>query len=119
MARRFLHLVMLVMAFQLSWNVVTAYCMHETGRAADHLGHHRHEPSSDELAAADRHDGAQQKGVHDAHCVSCAHIALAAPDLLDGPFAPGGAGRLRVGQAIAPSSVFSSPPERPQWPVRA
>ena len=121
MVRRFLHLLMLVMAFQLSWNVVTDYCTHETGRAANHLGHHQHEATPDELAQAaqDKSDGAKKPGVHDAHCASCAHLALAAPRLPDVRSAPVDAERLFAGAFAAPASADSTPPERPQWSRRA
>lgn len=121
MVRRFLHLLMLVMAFQLSWNVVTDYCMHETGRAANHLGHHQHEATPDELAQADheRPDSAKKAGVHDVHCASCAHLALAAPAFPAVPFGPIDAERTVAGVFAAPDSAYATPPERPQWPRRA
>ncbi|WP_296945790.1 hypothetical protein [uncultured Massilia sp.] len=120
LAHRCLHVLMLVMAFQLSWNVVTAYCMHESGRAANHLGHHRHAADADELAhAADAPDPAKPSAVHDVHCVSCAHIALAAPDLAALPFGPGAGAAAPAGAPALPASVFAPPPERPQWAGRA
>lgn len=121
MVRRFLHLLMLVMAFQLSWNVITDYCTHETGRAANHLGHHQHASTPDELAQAaqDAPDNAKKSGVHDAHCASCAHLALAAPDLPVVPFGPIDAERTLAGVFATPASAYSSPPERPQWSRRA
>jgi hypothetical protein len=121
MVRRFLHLLMLVMAFQLSWNVVTHYCTHETGRAANHLGHHQHEATPDELAQADhaRPDTAKKAGVHDVHCASCAHLVLAAPALPAIPFGPIDAERTAAGASAAPDSAYATPPERPQWSRRA
>lgn len=121
MARKIFHMFMLVVAFQLSWNVITSYCMHETGKAANHLGHHQHESTVDELAAAakDKPDSSKKVSVHDAHCVSCAHIALAAPDMTELPFGATDAEHLLVRTVTAPASAFSSPPERPQWAGRA
>lgn len=112
---------MLVMAFQLSWNVITSYCMHETGRAANHFGHHQHESTAEELALAakDKPDTIKKVSVHDAHCASCAHLALGAPDSAEPPFAVHGMERVLAGVFAAPASAFSSPPERPQWSGRA
>lgn len=112
---------MFVVAFQLSWNVITSYCMHETGRAANHLGHHQHESTLEELAAAakDKPDSSKKVNVHDAHCVSCAHLSLAASDLVELPFGVNDVERTLAGTVLAPASAFSSPPERPQWAGRA
>lgn len=120
MARKIFHMFMLVVAFQLSWNVITSYCMHETGKAANHLGHHQHESSADELAAAakDKPDGSKKSSVHDVHCVSCAHLALASPDLTELPFGSNNVERVVASTLIAPASALSPPPERPQWAGR-
>lgn len=42
MRRWFAILFLLFLPIQLSWAAVSAYCEHEAGAAADHLGHHEH-----------------------------------------------------------------------------
>jgi hypothetical protein len=110
-----------IIAFQLSWNVVTAYCMHETGRAAMHFGHHQHQSTADELkvAAKDKLEPVKKLPVHDAHCASCAHISIAAPDLTGSLALVESRDDLALQPTLVPVSAFLSPPERPQWAGRA
>ncbi len=42
MKRLILLLLLTALPFQMSWAVVTGYCQHEEGKAAQHLGHHEH-----------------------------------------------------------------------------
>ncbi len=57
------------MPLQLSWAAVSAYCEHETGAAAQHVGHHDHQHKAD----ADREYGGNLKamGGMDADCGTC------------------------------------------------
>ena len=42
--RRWLSILMLtLLPLQFSWAAVAAYCGHETGQHAEHLGHHEHQ----------------------------------------------------------------------------
>jgi len=121
MSRRILYILCAVISFQLSWNVITSYCMHETGRAANHLGHHQHNTSYDELSlvAKDGLHVAKKVTTHDAHCGGYAHLTLATLDHLDTPPAPYGAERVVPSAIASPASVYLTPPERPQWTGRA
>lgn len=117
MLRRSLYLVLAVLMLQLSWSTVAAYCGHETGRAAQHFGHHAADTDAhDRVADANdtSSDPAKKDSLH-SHCSSCAHttlgldalppvIALAAPDSLGPPAAP-----------FQYASSWSARPERPQW----
>ncbi len=119
MLRRSLYLVLAVLMLQLSWSTVAAYCGHETGRAAQHFGHHGADKDGhDRVADADGNDTssdpAKKASLH-SHCSSCAHttlgldalpavIALAAPDRLGPPAA-----------SFQYASSWSARPERPQW----
>jgi hypothetical protein len=105
MTRRILSCLLLMLAFQFTWSAISAYCMHESGVAAQHLGHHQHKPESgdqpayEKLAAAD--DGKQpstKKTAH-SHCSSCVHAVLAPA----------------VGSDVKFNSIIQIPPERPQW----
>ena len=118
MMRRFLTCMLMMLAFQFPWSAISAYCMHETGRAAQHLGHHQHKTDAhDQVVAAD--DGkpsSTKKIAQHSHCSSCAHAVLApaavqtAPYLTMAHFAP-------VGPNVNYASIIQVPPERPQWPA--
>lgn len=120
MTRRFLHVLLALIAFQLSWNMLGAYCTHETGRAALHFGHHEHHASVDELTlAAKGQPEPVKKPVHDAHCCAGAHMSIAAPELLEAQTFLASVETRFPGTVLAPSSAFLVPPERPQWTGRA
>jgi len=120
MVRRLVYIVLTVIALQLSWTAVSAYCMHEAGVAARHFGHHEHTDHSDELSAANDEDpapGAQKFGAH-AHCASCAHAVLAV-DLYHAASHPLAISTAPVGILPHFSSITATPPERPQWRAAA
>ncbi len=116
MARRFVYLVLTILMLQLSWSTVAEYCEHETGRAAQHLGHHSALEGSDQeaFAANDPPSKAKADSLH-SHCSSCAHTSLSFEGL------PGALAVLESAR-FAPfpasfrfSSSYPAPPERPQW----
>jgi hypothetical protein len=116
MLRRSLSLIFaVIMAFQLSWIAASNYCTHETGRAAAHFGHHQHVEDGNEFPVAlkDKPTVLKKFAVHP-HCASCHYSALAIysypPVLYVEPSTV--APSIPV---IALSSVYTSPPERPQW----
>jgi hypothetical protein len=120
MLRRTISLVLaIIMAFQLSWTVAGTYCMHETGRAAEHFGHHPHVEDGHEfpVASKDKQTPAKQLAAHP-HCASChatAPIIYTPQPLLDVEWtsiAP-------QSVIVALSSVYTPPPERPQWKFAA
>lgn len=43
MKKFFLLLLLFVLPLQMSWAAASAYCLHEEGKAAQHLGHHSHQ----------------------------------------------------------------------------
>lgn len=116
MTRRFLICMLMMLAFQFTWSAISAYCMHETGRAAQHLGHHQHKTDvHEQLAAADDGKPASTKKIaQHSHCSSCAHAVLA-------PAAVQTAAYLMMEHAapvsitVSFASVTQVPPERPQW----
>lgn len=120
MLRRIVSLVLaFIMAFQLSWTVAGIYCMHESGRAAEHFGHHPHVEDGDEfpVVSKDKQTPAKQLVVHP-HCASChatAPVIYTPQPLLYVEWT-----------SIAPhsvvmtlSSAYTHPPERPQWKFAA
>lgn len=121
MVRRTVYFLLVVMALQLSWSVVASYCLHETGRTANHLGHHAHNTSEDELSLVVKgHQSVAKKvAMHDAHCASVAHLALAASDASIPLHVVGYRTRALAVPLVTPATVFLSPPDRPQWTGRA
>ena len=119
MARRFLLILLALMTFQFTWNVASAYCMHEAGLASNHFGHHQHNGSADELslAAKDKSPLSKKVTAHDAHC-AYVHIALAAPDLAESCFNMENASDAVATALVSPDSVVPSPPYRPKWTGR-
>jgi hypothetical protein len=132
MIRRFVYLLLVAVTLQLSWGTVSAYCEHESGRAARHFGHHQHADADSAQAAADLatgdigaaggpsdHAGEPSDGVAKSkahtHCSSCSHGALAAV-IVDGGIAHlGAAGIAPPAPLLHITSSYRIPPERPQW----
>jgi hypothetical protein len=119
---RLAYILCLLLTFQLSWNVITSYCMHETGRAADHFGHHVHNNNLDDLSGISADSGhVTKKGtVHDAHCGAFAHMTLATLAQVDTPLPIlNDSEQVSLSALARPASIFLPPPERPQWAGRA
>lgn len=119
MVRRTLIMLITLFALQFSWSAVSAYCMHETGTAAKHFGHHADSSSSDDVASAlkEKPTDAKKTSVH-SHCSSCAHGTLSI-DSFDGMSHPQVAEVVPVSTEVYLSSYYVAPPERPQWVVAA
>ena len=120
MLRRTVSLVLaFIMAFQLSWTVAGTYCMHESGRAAEHFGHHPHVEDADEfpVASKDKQTPAKQLVVHP-HCASChatAPVIYTPQPLLHIEWAS----IEPLSVIVTLSSAYTPPPERPQWKFAA
>lgn len=74
--RRWLAILLLVLLpIQMSWAAVADYCTHESGAAADHVGHHDHADHGHTPATADVSDqsGADEGATStpDADCGQC------------------------------------------------
>lgn len=119
MVRRFVLIVAAIIALQFSWTAIGAYCMHETGRGAQHFGHHQHVEDGDELplAAKDAPAALKKFSVH-AHCASC-HHATVAIDAVHIPLYVQLAGSAPEARVLPLQSAYGAPPERPQWTGRA
>lgn len=120
MTRRIVTCLLLMLAFQFTWSAISAYCMHESGVAAQHLGHHQHKdsghasPGDAQLAdAGDSQQATKKKAAH-SHCASCVHAVLAPAAMAPATFL-----MLAESAPVVTDIVFDSviqlPPERPQW----
>jgi len=77
MKRFILLLLLTVLPFQMSWAVVTGYCQHEEGKAAQHFGHHEHK--HDASSGNKQNKGNDKKSgfaFNDADC-GCHHLCCA------------------------------------------
>ena len=74
MHRWFTILLLLLLPTQFSWAAMTAYCGHEQGVAAKHLGHHDHVHKAG--SAESSQEGKKPQGSVDADCAIC-HLGCA------------------------------------------
>jgi hypothetical protein len=119
MAKRFLYMIALAFLLQLSWGIAGAYCMHESGKASEHFGHHQHQHKSAKADGGEKDTSLPKKAATHPDCASCTHSAL-------GVFA----WTAEAVQISLPNHELSAPPpqqpepylgspERPQWTVAA
>ena len=116
MTRKFLSFMLMIVALQFSWIAVSSYCGHESGRAAQHFGHHQHSGHADAgQPAKEKSPSLAKKLTPHTDCSSCSHAPLA-------PASPDTALAhatwtlpLHAQRLSAPSSAWAPPPERPQW----
>lgn len=118
--RRWLTVLLLVLLpLQSSWAAVATYCTHETGAAADHVGHHDHASHAHGGKVADPSDersteapSAPASSLDCGHCHGYSVGLLEVPPSLE-PLAHGIA-PARLGDAPCAEHVPAQP-ERPQW----
>jgi hypothetical protein len=116
--RRFLMIFLLVlMPLQLSWAALASYCQHESGVAAQHLGHHEHQHQ----AQADEPDQGKPKsfGMADADCGfchACCATIVSAPQKIP-PLSIAFVSFRWPPDTLA--SLSLSRPERPNWAALA
>ena len=113
--RRFVLLfLMLILPLQWSWAAVASVCRHETGSAAQHLGHHDHEHGAvlDDATADATTDIDGVKVWFDADC--CSYHGLSLAGLISVPVAhPVCSGSVLLGY-----SAHSRPDHVPDQPLR-
>lgn len=112
-------LLALAFTLQLSWGMVSAYCMHESGTASEHFGHHQHTHTCTTASADDDSPSAPKKAVSHPDCATCTHGPMAAIawtlDVAQ-PSPPTYAQASRLREQAAP---YLGSPERPQWRAAA
>ena len=76
MVKRFFYMLALAFVLQMSAGIASAYCMHESGQASEHVGHHQHEHAA--VDGDDDDDGSTtvKKFGSDPDCASCSHGSL-------------------------------------------
>jgi len=116
MARRFVYILLTIMLLQLSWSIVAEYCEHETGSAAQHVGHHTSfdDPAQEAFSSLDQPSKSKAGTLH-SHCASCTHTALSSEEP---PVVVAVSEPLRIAPSsplLRLSSIDAAPPERPQW----
>lgn len=117
MVKRFLYLLALAFALQMTAGVASAYCMHETGKASEHFGHHQHVHQN---ADGDEDSSSPAKKVGaDADCASCSQGSSVTPSWSS-----------QVAQHLLPAhqqhaqlpsrpTPYLGLPERPNWMLAA
>ena len=111
MLRRFILLLMIsVLPFQIAWAMAGAYCEHESGKAAQHFGHHDHVhtfPDSDK---------SDTKVKLDLDCSFHSHAAFqgVTTDGISMNAVMNGAVLNATALFLHPHTVFDRP-ERPNW----
>ena len=118
MTRRCIAILLLILLpLQFSWAGIAAYCQHETGQAAQHIGHHEHTHTGTDTQGS-ASDIKAQWGF-DTDCSACySGFISAVPHAI--PPLP----LLQFSTMIdwAPYSLAAPPtilPERPNWSAHA
>lgn len=108
-------LLLLVLPHQFTWAALGAYCQHESGAAAQHVGHHAHQHQAVDADDAAHDTGKPATGAH-ADCAVC-HAGFAS--MPSAGVTVVAAAMPRVDSA-ARTPHLPPPPvervERPQWP---
>lgn len=114
--RRWLSILLLVvMPFQFSWAAVGTYCEHETGRLAQHFGHHEHEHQAVAATSGEESTTAKSTPALDvADCHFHCQCVVDMPASMVMPMRFGDSPLTDWTEAGAIAPVLSRP-ERPQW----
>ena len=117
MVKRVLYMLVLAITLQLSWSVAAAYCMHESGNASQHFGHHQHEHVADDDTDHNGSTLGKKKIVSDPDCASCSHTPASAISLAAEGTGPILQAHVLAGVPATPPEPYLGLPERPQWIV--
>ena len=117
MLKRFLYLLALAFLLQMSAGVVSAYCMHETGKASQHFGHHQHKHQSAN-GGEDNATPVKKTAVH-LDCAACSHGAIMLFSFsaeIAQPLLPA---HQQIAQMPRRPTPYLGLPERPNWTIVA
>lgn len=119
MRRCFAVLLLVLLPLQFSWAAVANYCGHETGAAADHLGHHDHASHDHgrEVAGPGDQDNTDSPSSSESS-FDCGHCHGHCVGMIDAvsslePQVPGSS-PPRLGDSTLAEHAPAQP-ERPQW----
>ena len=115
--RRWLAIFMLtLLPLQFSWTAVAAYCGHESGKHAQHLGHHEHQHTGQATAA--KNSAPADHGTpagFDFDCGHCHGTCASMPAPMAGTATLTLASHPVTRDEATVRTLAQSPPERPQW----
>jgi len=106
-------LLLLLIPLGFIWTELGTYCQHESGAAANHIGHHNHEHQPSDITEV-LSELAKKTGA-DSDCLSCYAVC---PSIPCGAFTISAASSLSVYKAdylVFITSPPSSRFERPRW----
>jgi hypothetical protein len=111
-------LVLALLPLQFSWAAVAAYCGHESGQPAEHLGHHEHDHQQLDQAGFDDPNAPAEESAPAGFHFDCGHChgtcaSMPAPADPIAPLALAAHPVARFEGAVR--TLAQSPPERPQW----
>ena len=116
MRRWFAILMLALLPLQFSWAAVAAYCGHESGQHAEHLGHHEHRHADQAKADQDSAPADQKAPAgFDFDCGHCHGTGASMPTPVGdmSPLALASHPVTLVEGTVR--TLAPSPPERPQW----
>lgn len=114
MLRRFVLLLMIsVLPFQMAWAMAGAYCEHESGKAAQHFGHHDHVHTAPTDSGS---SDTKAKLKLDLDCSFHSHAAFqgVTTDGVSMSAVMNGAVQNATASFLHPHTVFDRP-EKPNW----
>lgn len=117
MIKRFFYMLAVAFVLQMSAGVASAYCMHETGQASEHFGHHQHVHKD-----ADGDDGGSKpakKAAPHPDCASCAHGSLVMLSWSSEIPPLALAAHQKLAQLPSQPKPYLGLPERPNWMLAA
>ncbi|MDP3672662.1 MAG: hypothetical protein WA191_12795 [Telluria sp.] len=116
MVKRFVYMLALAFVLQMSAGIASAYCVHESGKASQHFGHHQHEHK----AADGDDDGSStiKKFGADPDCASCTHGSLVMLSWSSDVQSLVLSSHHQLAQVTGWPTPYLGLPERPNW-IRA
>ena len=118
MVKKIAFLLSLCILLQLSWTVVSAYCQHESGRSAQHFGHHAHQhqdANTDADADSKLSQSTPANSAAHADCAACPHGSWLS-HVPDPQYLAGLMMQMKIAAPPAQTAqIDSEQPDRPNW----
>ncbi|HAT29387.1 MAG TPA: hypothetical protein DCW29_00620 [Janthinobacterium sp.] len=110
MKKLVLILLLLILPLQMSWAAASAYCQHEEGKAAQHLGHHGHR-HTDKVEKPSSKQGGQSH----ADCCFCHAAGQASLPAVNAALPVRAASAAVAPLPFFYASHIADGPSRPDW----